>query len=63
MDRTLKCNHSLESRGAVFFFQFTKFVVFGKFVSFGLGTAKSKRVNGFFKDTPYVPVKHMHEKR
>ena len=53
MNRTLKCDHSLESYGAViyfgavcFFFQFHPVFHFGKFINFGLGTVRSERVGG-----------------
>ena len=52
MDRTLKCDHSLESFGfeqyftvELFVFQFYPLFNFRKFIDLGLGTAKSERVN------------------
>ena len=48
MDRTLKCDHSLEScgeilcSGVVFVFQFYTVRNFGKFIKFELGTARSE---------------------
>ena len=52
MDRTLKCDHSLESCRAalycgtvVFVFQFYPVCSFGKFINFALGTVRSERVN------------------
>ena len=45
MDRTLKCDHPLESSTVVLFvFQFYPVCNFGKFMSFGLGTVRSERV-------------------
>ena len=64
MDRTLKCDHSLESylAGLYCVFQFSQVRKFGKFVNFGLGTVRSEMVRlkysslhkGFFSDScPY----------
>ena len=48
MDRTLKCDHSMESLlsscSAVFFFQFYQVFNFSKFISFGLCTVRSQSV-------------------
>ena len=48
MNRTFKCNHSLESRGAVLYsgavFQCYPVCNFGKFINFGYGTVRSERV-------------------
>ena len=44
MDRTLKCDHSLESCSAVLYCLYPV-CNFGKFINFGIDTVRSERVN------------------